>query len=59
MVVGHLPFMARLASYLILGQIEPPVIRFQNSGIVCLERLADVSGWQIIWALMPKVGGGS
>jgi len=28
MVVGHLPFMARLASYLIIGSVEPPVFKF-------------------------------
>jgi phosphohistidine phosphatase len=56
MLVGHLPFMARLAAYLVTGRTEPPVFRFQNSGIVCLDRQPGESNWQIIWTLMPHIG---
>jgi phosphohistidine phosphatase len=56
MLVGHLPFMARLTSYLLTGHIEPPVFAFQNSGIVCLDKPVDDDNWQIIWSLMPLVG---
>jgi phosphohistidine phosphatase len=38
MVVGHLPFMSRLTALLICNRVEPPVFRFQNSGIVCLDK---------------------
>jgi phosphohistidine phosphatase len=56
MLVGHLPFMARLTAYLVTGNIEPPVFKFQNSGIVCLDRQPDETNWQIIWTLMPQIG---
>ncbi len=56
MLVGHLPFMARLTAYLITGQIEPSVFRFQNSGIVSLDRRPEEEYWQIKWALMPNIG---
>jgi phosphohistidine phosphatase len=56
MLVGHLPFMARLASYLITGGIEPPVFAFQNSGIVCLDKPVDDGNWLIVWSLMPHLG---
>jgi phosphohistidine phosphatase len=56
MLVGHLPFMSRLAAYLVSGRIEPPVFRFQNSGIVCLDRQPDDSNWQMVWTLMPHIG---
>ncbi len=56
MLVGHLPFKARLTSYLVTGQIEPSIFRFQNSGIVCLDRQPDEDNWQIKWTLMPKIG---
>jgi phosphohistidine phosphatase len=56
MLVGHLPFMGRLTAFLTTGRTEPPVFRFQNSGIVCLDRQPDESNWQIIWALMPHIG---
>ena len=56
MLVGHLPFMSRLTAYLVSGRIEPPVFKFQNSGIVCLDRQPDESNWQIVWTLMPHIG---
>lgn len=56
MLVGHLPFMERLTSYLILGEEKPTVFKFQNGGIVCLDRDPDRDGWVIKWTLMPKIG---
>ena len=56
MLVGHLPFMGRLCSYLITGDAQTPVFRFQNGGIVCLSRLPEDGAWVIKWALMPEVG---
>lgn len=55
MLVGHLPFMEKLTSYLIIGQSEPPVFKFQNGGIVCLDQDADGKSWVIKWALMPNI----
>jgi phosphohistidine phosphatase len=53
MVVGHLPFMERLVSYLVAESAEQTVIKFQNSGIICLDT-DDASGsWFIRWALFP------
>jgi phosphohistidine phosphatase len=56
MLVGHLPFMERMASYLVTGSAEKPIFKFQNSGIVCLEKDPDSGSWVIVWALMPKIG---
>ena len=56
MLVGHLPFMERLTAYLIIGVIEPAVFKFQNGGIVCLDRHPDSGKWIIKWALMPNIG---
>lgn len=56
MLVGHLPFMERLASYLVTGQKETPIFRFQNGGIVCLEQFQDTNAWAIKWTLMPSIG---
>jgi phosphohistidine phosphatase len=56
MLVGHMPFMSRLTAYLVSGRIEPPVFKFQNSGIVCLDRMPDEKYWQIVWTLMPHIG---
>jgi len=56
MIIGHLPFMERLTSYLITGDIETPVLRFQNGGIVCLDEGPEGKGWVIRWTLMPEIG---
>ena len=53
MVVGHLPYMEKLVSYLTTDQEEPKVLKFQNSGIVCLDQ--DESGWFIRWTLNPNI----
>ncbi len=55
MLVGHLPFMERLASFLITGSIEKKVFKFQNGGIVCLDRVPESGDWFIKWALMPHI----
>jgi phosphohistidine phosphatase len=55
MLVGHLPFMEKLASMLVLGTEQPMIFKFQNGGIVCLDQNAENSSWYIKWALMPKI----
>ena len=57
MFVGHLPFMQRLTSYLITGSIEKPVFKFQNGGILCMDKNPEAAqAWFIKWALMPEIG---
>ncbi|MBP7737975.1 MAG: phosphohistidine phosphatase SixA [Spirochaetes bacterium] len=56
MVVGHLPFMEKLAAHLVTGSSLRPVFKFQNGGIVCLDRDQENGSWVIIWALMPRIG---
>lgn len=51
MLVGHLPFMEKLASYLITGEQNKRVVKFHNGGIVCLDR--DKQGWYLEWTLLP------
>ncbi len=55
MLVGHLPFMERMTSFLITGSIDKPVFKFQNSGIVCLDKDPDSGSWVIVWTLMPRI----
>jgi phosphohistidine phosphatase len=56
MLVGHLPFMERLTAYLVTGNADNTVFKFQNGGIVCLDEDAVRHSWFIKWALMPHVG---
>lgn len=51
MLVGHLPFMSRLAGLLAGGAPESEVAVFRNSGIVCL--LQENGRWRFMWQLNP------
>jgi len=52
MIVGHLPFMERLSSYLLTGNQDLTIVKFQNAGIVCLD-LNETNNWYIKWTIMP------
>jgi len=54
MIVGHMPFVARLASLLLTGRDSASAVAFKNAGVVCLSRL-DPERWQIEWAVTPEI----
>jgi len=56
MLVGHLPFLEKLTSHLVTGSAERRIFKFQNGGIVCLDKEPDAPSWFIKWTLMPKIG---
>jgi phosphohistidine phosphatase len=56
MLVGHLPFMARLAGKMITGDAACPVVKFHNAGIVCLTH-EEGERWQVSWILTPEICG--
>ena len=57
MIIGHLPFMEKLASYLVTGSPDrPPVVKFQNGGIVALDKNDETGSWFIKWTLFPNIG---
>ncbi len=56
MLVGHLPFMARLAGLLLCGEKEKPFIDFRTGGIVCLTR-SDDGLWHLKWMIVPEILG--
>jgi len=55
MLVGHLPFLARLAGLLVAGDPDCPVVQFQKAGVVCLAREGD--RWLVAWILTPEMAG--
>ena len=56
LVVGHLPFMARLVSWLVVDDPDRPMTGYQPGSVVCLER--DSEGhWQINWMIRPHLLG--
>jgi phosphohistidine phosphatase len=54
MLVGHLPFMAKLVSRLVAGREDAGVAAFQPGTVVCLERAGQQS-WTIGWMVRPDV----
>ena len=54
MIVGHMPFVSRLAALLLTGYESPPVVTFQNAGVVCLQRTPD-NRWQVEWIVTPEL----
>ena len=54
MLVGHLPHLGKLSSYLLCQDADRQIIDFQMGGIVCLGR--DESGmWSIQWMVVPQM----
>lgn len=54
MIVGHLPFLSKLASLLLTGSQSANTVAFKNSGIVCLTRTEE-NQWQLDWLVTPEV----
>lgn len=52
MIVGHLPFMAKLVSYLVTGNEEPSIVAYRPGSVVCLVQDED-KHWHIGWMLRP------
>jgi phosphohistidine phosphatase len=53
MIVGHLPYLSRLASLLVLGTTDKEIIKFTKGAVVCFDRSDDI--WSIQWALIPEL----
>lgn len=53
MLVGHLPYMERLADLLAGGGSRSPVSDFPTATLVCFSR--TLSGWDLQWQLRPKL----
>ena len=54
MIVGHLPFMARMVSFLVSGHEEPPLISYKPGTVVCLEKNEN-QHWFIQWMIRPDI----
>jgi phosphohistidine phosphatase len=54
MIVGHLPFLEKLTSFLLYGNENARLILFRYGAIVCLEQKGD-KGWAVRWILTPEM----
>jgi len=53
MVVGHLPFLSRLASFLLVGNPNLFLCQFQPGAMVSLERMRGE--WCLSWIIQPDL----
>ena len=54
MLVGHLPHLGKLSSFLLSGNKEKSIIAFKMGGVVCMKR--DDSGtWTLQWMITPEI----
>ena len=53
MIVGHLPFLPKLASLLLTGCESSETVTFQNAGVVCLNYTDNQ--WHIDWIILPEI----
>ncbi len=51
-IIGHIPFLSRLISYLTTGSDNCQIVKFKNSGIICLERNSEQ--WSINWIISSE-----
>lgn len=51
MIIGHLPFLQKLADSLLTGSEESKIIAFKNSGVVSLDYDEK---WTIDWLVSPE-----
>ena len=53
LVVGHLPFMAKLVAHLLIQNENKLITAYRPGSIVCLEH--NDEHWQIIWMIRPEL----
>lgn len=54
MIVGHMPFLGKLASTLLTGSESKNVVAFRQGRVVCLQRNEDQT-WQVAWMVTPDL----
>jgi phosphohistidine phosphatase len=53
MLVGHAPFMPKMASYLLGGRPDAELLHFRTGSVACLSN--GEGSWQLEWFLPPKL----
>jgi phosphohistidine phosphatase len=54
MIVGHQPFLGKLAALLVMGSEANEIVDFQFGCVVCIERRDD-GKWKIVWMITPAL----
>jgi phosphohistidine phosphatase len=53
--IGHLPHLEKLIACLLTGDDSAAIVRFQNSGVLCLEK--ENNRYHIKWLLTAELAG--
>ena len=53
-IVGHLPFLDKLASTMVTGSESVGVVAFQYAGVVRLVPKGEEEGYRVRWVLAPE-----
>ena len=53
-VVGHLPFLSKLAALLVTNDERCAIAAFRYSCVLCVER-GEAGGWKIVWMITPNL----
>jgi phosphohistidine phosphatase len=56
MLVGHLPFLEKLTSFLLCDNENARLVLFRYGAIVCLDQKED-KRWAVRWILTPEMAG--
>lgn len=54
MLVGHLPYLAKLSGLLICGNKDKGAVNFEMSCLVCMKR-SDEGIWAVEWIVKPEM----
>ena len=54
MIVGHMPFLGKLAALLVTGSEENEIVQFQFGSVLCMERRDHVK-WKVAWMITPAL----
>jgi phosphohistidine phosphatase len=54
LIVGHLPYLGRLASLLLVSDPDRPLLAFQPGSMACLEKDAE-GQWVLAWMVRPEL----
>ena len=54
MIVGHMPFLGKLAARLVTGREENEIVEFQFGSVVCIECRDNVK-WKVAWMITPAL----
>ena len=56
-IVGHLPYMEKLTAFLICGDENQLVVKFDPGTVIALSQTFDGGAWSLEWIVKPKLLG--